>query len=112
MNSEEGGGGSGGCDRGTVAGEVALQERTHASKFRGVGWDRRNQKWHVRFKHNYKEVYLGCFEDEEEAARANDRMVVWFELHGIVRTKPTGGVHDEQHKSFTQFRVGGSRGRV
>ena len=92
-----GGGGGGSDDGGTAAGEVVRQERTLTSKFRGVSWDRTNQRWNGYFNHNSKAIRLGYFDDEEDAARAYDRMAVWFELHGIVRNKHGGGgrgVHD------------------
>jgi len=90
------GGGSGSGDGLTVAGTDARQERTLTSQFRGVSWNRRKQRWHGFLKHSRKDVYLGYFDEEEDAARAYDRMMVWFELHGIVRNKPNSGVHDSR----------------
>ena len=91
-----GGGGDGalmGTDGGTAAGEVARQERTYTSRYRGVSWNRKNRKWQVQFNHNHKHTYLGLFDNEEDAARAYDRMVVWFDVHGIVRPNKGRGVH-------------------
>jgi len=89
-----GGGGDDGC---SAAGEVAMARQDHkrTSQNRGVTWARDKQKWHVQFKHNHKNAYLGNYIIEEDAARAYDRMMVWFELHGVVRNKPGGyRVHD------------------
>ena len=47
----------------------------------------------MQFTHNQKYMRLGCFDEEEDAGRAYDRMMVWLELHGIVKKKH-GGVHD------------------
>ena len=88
-----GGGGAGGGVGGTAAGEVARQERTVTSQYRGVSWDRENRRWHAKLVHNNERMNLGFFHDEEDAARAYDRMAVWLELHGIVR-KAGGGMHD------------------
>jgi hypothetical protein len=44
-----------------------------SSKYRGVSWDKRSSKWHVRLYCDDKQHSLGHFEDEEEAARAYDR---------------------------------------
>lgn len=41
-----------------------------ASKYKGVVWDARKQKWRVRFWANGQYIQVGRFKDEEEAARA------------------------------------------
>jgi|SRR5690606_4256296 len=42
------------------------------SKYNGVFWDKSRNRWHVRIMVDYKKIYIGRFEDEEEAARAYD----------------------------------------
>jgi hypothetical protein len=48
----------------------------------------------VQFKHHRHIIYLGQFDIEDDAARAYDRIMVQFELHGVVRNMSGGGVHD------------------
>jgi hypothetical protein len=40
------------------------------SNYRGVTWDK--SKWKAQIHHTSKKHHLGCFDDEEEAARAYD----------------------------------------
>lgn len=42
------------------------------SQYKGVSWDKKNQKWIVYIKVNYKPMNLGRFTDEIEAAKAYD----------------------------------------
>ena len=42
------------------------------SAFRGVRWDKGCKKWVARIKNYGKTAHLGCFDDEEEAARKYD----------------------------------------
>jgi hypothetical protein len=51
-----------------------------SSKFFGVGWHKRNQKWSATFRHNGKKVHLGdSFDTELAAAKAVD---VWLRENG------------------------------
>lgn len=43
------------------------------SKYKGVYWHKNNKKWQAHLKFNKKELYLGNFDSEEEAALAYDR---------------------------------------
>ena|SRR3990167_9903913 len=40
------------------------------SGYKGVCWDKRNEKWIVHIWKNYKQIYLGYFDDKIEAAKA------------------------------------------
>jgi hypothetical protein len=44
-----------------------------SSKYRGVTWYKKNNKWRAYIRYDVKQHSLGYFEDEEEAARAYDR---------------------------------------
>jgi len=41
-----------------------------SSKYKGVCWDKKNNKWRARIKINGKQKHLGYFDNEEEACEA------------------------------------------
>ena len=43
-----------------------------SSQFKGVSWHRRRRKWQAYAQVNGRIKYLGCFDDETEAARVRD----------------------------------------
>lgn len=50
------------------------------SKYKGVSWNKKNQNWYARIKINCKQIYLGCFIDEVQAALEYDKKAI--ELFG------------------------------
>lgn len=43
-----------------------------SSKFKGVCWHKPAKKWCARVRFNWRRYYLGCFDNEVEAARRYD----------------------------------------
>ena len=52
----------------------------NSSKYKGVSWDKRRKKWKAYITHKGKRINLGCYIDEEDAARAYDKKAI--ELYG------------------------------
>jgi hypothetical protein len=82
-------------------GKSASSGRTYTSKFRGVHQTFPTKRWEAQFRRNGKPTSLGCFDREDQAARAYDKMMLWCELHhasgikgGITNFDPTEYEHE------------------
>jgi hypothetical protein len=49
---------------------IGKRRGEYSSKFKGVGWHIRGGKWRAFIKVNYRQISLGMYADEEEAALA------------------------------------------
>ena len=47
----------------------------NSSGFIGVSLHKRDKKWHSRVRHKNVMIHVGCFDSDEEAARARDKVV-------------------------------------
>ena len=54
---------------------VPKKKRVASSRFRGVNWDKTNQRWLAKIYFAGKSKHIGSYVDETEAARAYDATV-------------------------------------
>jgi hypothetical protein len=57
-----------------------LQTRSKSSRFKGVSWDKANNKWFAKIKVNKTITFLGRFTSETEAAKTYDAAAIKY--HG------------------------------
>ncbi|KAI8105917.1 hypothetical protein M9434_000496 [Picochlorum sp. BPE23] len=82
----------------------STSKRPFTSRFRGVHRTVSTKRWEAQFRKNGKPTSLGCFDSEESAARAYDKMILWSELHGKAGAKPSVMNFDpEQYKQIAPW---------
>lgn len=57
-----------------------ILRKAKSSKYNGVCWHKSNNKWAAQLKKNGKVYSLGCFKNEEDAAKAYNEAAIQF--HG------------------------------
>ena len=72
------------ADRQAAAARRNLPRDDFSSEYRGVSWNRTNEKWQVAIKQHDKLLWVGAFDDERQAARAYDERA--SELYGEFAT--------------------------
>ena len=78
---------------------LGSQQRVHPgvhSRYRGVTWDRSNQRWRAQIKVQGKYKHLGYFTDEAAAAQAYDEAAA--RLFGPVAVTNVGHAGRDEHE--------------
>lgn len=60
------------CDHSQNQYNATIRRKGKSSKYRGVYLHKRDGRWYARIRVDGKKIHIGCFEIEEEAARAYD----------------------------------------
>ena len=45
----------------------------HSSRYKGVSWKSARSRWYVGIRHRGKHVFIGSYDDEDEAGKAYDK---------------------------------------
>jgi len=53
-------------------------KKHNTSGLRGVVWDKARKKWISQIVHNYQHIFIGRFNDKEEAGKAYDEKALQF----------------------------------
>jgi hypothetical protein len=61
------------------------------SKYKGVCWNKNSSKWQAKISFNNKDIHIGYFKEEEDAANAYDKRAI--ELFGEFACPNFGGIY-------------------
>ena len=59
-------------------------KRTYSSKYKGVCRKARDRRWTATIKINYKNIHLGMFDTEKEAAEAYNQAALKYSPHALL----------------------------
>lgn len=63
----------------------SANSKVKPGKFKGVRWNEQTQNWRAEIRYNGKTIYLGLFENSEDAAKAyNDAAIKYFGEYACV----------------------------
>ena len=66
----------------------SIKTKNSPSKYKGVYWSKRDNKWQVQICYNYKIRTIGQFNDEIEAAKAYDEAAMKYHKEFAVLNFP------------------------
>lgn len=52
--------------------------KNNTSGYKGIIWRKDNKKWQSRIKFNYKQIYLGCFNNIKDAIKARRKAEIIY----------------------------------
>jgi len=81
----------------STPGVSKYMNKYYTSKYRGVHQTFPTRRWEAQFRKSGKPTSLGCFNTEEEAARAYDTMMIWCMIHQPENARPD--------KTITNFSI-------
>ena len=64
------------CTRQENSMNASKSKGNTSSQYKGVCWDKQKKKWQSQIMIDGKNIYLGCFLDEEKAARKYDQKAI------------------------------------
>ncbi|KAJ1456353.1 hypothetical protein M885DRAFT_497164 [Pelagophyceae sp. CCMP2097] len=90
---------------GAAVAKSARRGTAHSSKFYGVWWHKRDYKWRAGFRDAAgRAVHVGCFDVEEDAARAYNAAVIQANLANIkVNLEKDGVLLEEKPIMSSEF---------
>lgn len=59
-----------------IANDLVKGNRQKSSVYRGVSFDKKNNKWKANIKHNGKKIHIGLFDTQEQAAIAYNNKAI------------------------------------
>jgi hypothetical protein len=54
----------------------SIKQKNRTSNYKGVYWNKQKNKWQAQIMKNYKQYYLGSFDDPIEAAKVYDKKAI------------------------------------